>query len=44
MLVVAAGGLVNMEQKSKVFGLLQEGLLAGTLKQLRGKRLQLVAM
>ena len=35
MLVVAAEGLVDVEQEAKVFGLLQMGLLAGTLKQLR---------
>ena len=42
MLVVAAEGLVDMEHESKVLGLLQEGLLAGTLKQLRGQQLELV--
>ena len=35
MLVVATEGLVDVEQEGKVFGLLQVGLLAGTLKQLR---------
>jgi hypothetical protein len=40
--VVAAEGLVDMEHESKVLGLLQEGLLAGTLKQLRGQQLELV--
>ena len=44
MLVVAAEGLVDVEQEGKVFGLLQMGLLAGTLKQLRGQQLQLVVM
>ena len=32
MLVVAAGGLVDVEQEDKVLGLLQMGLLAGTLE------------
>ena len=44
MLVVAAEGLVDVEQEGKVLGLLQMGLLAGTLKQLRGQQLQLVVM
>ena len=44
MLVVAAEGLVDMEQEGKVFGLLQMGLFACTLKQLRGLQLQLVVM
>ena len=44
MLVVAAEGLVDMEQEGKVLGLLQMGLLAGTLKQLRGQQLRLVVM
>ena len=44
MLAVAAEGLVDMEQEGKVFGLLQIGLLTGTLKQLRGQQLRLVVM
>ena len=32
MLVVAAEGLVDVEQENKVLGLLQMGLLAGTLE------------
>ena len=44
MLVVAAKGLVDMEQEGKVLALLQMGLLARTLKQLRGQHLQLVVM
>ena len=44
MLVVAAEGLVDMEKEDKVLGLLQMGLLAGILKQLRGQQLQLVVM
>ena len=44
MLVVAAERLVDMEQEGKVLGLLQMGLLAGTLKQLREQHLQLVVM
>ena len=41
MLLVAAEGLVDVEQEDKVLGLLQMGLLqmgllAGTLEQLRG--------
>ena len=44
MLVVAAEGLVDVEQEGKVFELLQMGLLAGALKQLRGQQLQLVVM
>ena len=43
-LVVAAEGLVDMEQEGKVLGPLQMGLSAGTLKQLRGQQLQLVVM
>ena len=39
ILVVAAEGLVDVEQKDKVFGLLQMGLLVGTLEQLRGQQL-----
>ena len=35
MLVVAAEGLVDVEQEGRVLGLLQMELLAGTLKQLR---------
>ena len=44
MLVEAAEGLVDMEQEGKVLGLVQMGLLAGKLKQLRGQQLQLVVM
>ena len=44
MLVVAAEGLVNVEQEDKVFGLLQMGLLAYMIKQLRGQQLRLVVM
>ena len=44
MLVVAAEGLVDIEQEGKVLGLLQMGLFASTLKQLRGQQLQLVVM
>ena len=44
MLVVAVMGLVNVEQEGNVLGLLQIGLLASTLKQLRGQQLQLVVM
>ena len=44
MLVVAAEGLVDVEQEDKVLGLLQMGLLAGTLEQLRGQQLRLVVM
>ena len=39
MLVVAAEGLVDVEKEDKVLGLLQIGLLAGTLEQLRGQQL-----
>ena len=44
MLVVAAEGLVDVEQEGIVLGLLQMGQLACTLKQLRGQKLQLVVM
>lgn len=44
MLVVAPEGLVDVEQGGKVLGLLQMGLLAGTLEQLRGQQLRLVVM
>jgi hypothetical protein len=44
MLVVAAEGLVDMEQEGKVLGLLLMGFLDGTLKQLRGQQLLLVVM
>jgi hypothetical protein len=44
MLVVAAEGLVDVEQEGKVLGLMQMGLLAGTLKQLREQHLQFVVM
>ena len=39
MLVVVAEGLVDEEQEDKVLGLLQMGLLTGTLEQLRGQQL-----
>ena len=42
MLVVAAKGLVDVEQEGKVLGLLQMGLLAYMLEQLRGQQLRLV--
>ena len=44
MLVVAAEGLVAVKQEDKVFGLLQMGLLAGTLEQFRGPQLRLLVM
>ena len=44
MLVVATEELVDVEQEGKVLGLLQIGLLAGKLKQLRGQQLRLVMM
>jgi hypothetical protein len=44
MLVVAAEGLVDVEQEDKVLGLLQMGLLAYMLEQLRGQQLGLVVM
>ena len=44
MLVVAAEGLVDVEQEDKVLGLLQIGLLAYMLEQLRGQQLWLVVM
>ena len=39
MLVVAAEGLVDVEQENRVLGLLQMGLLARMLEQLRGQQL-----
>ena len=39
MLVVAAEGLVYVEQEDNVLGLLQMGFLASTLKQFRGQQL-----
>ena len=39
MLVVAAEGLLDVEQEDKQLGLLQMGLLACTLEQLRGQQL-----
>ena len=39
-----AEGLVDVEQEGKVLGLLQMELSTSTLKQLRGKQLQLVVM
>ena len=44
MLVVAAEGLVDVEQEDKVLWLLQMGLLAYMLEQLRGKQLRFVMM
>ena len=44
MLVVAAEGLLDVEQEDKQLGLLQMGLLACTLEQLRGQQLRLVVM
>ena len=44
MLVVAAKGLVDVEQEDKVLGLLQMGILACMLEQLRGQQLRLVVM
>ena len=44
MLVVAAEGLVDVEQEDKVLGLLQMGILAYMLEQLRGQQLRLVVM
>ena len=44
MLGVVAEGLVDVEQEDKVLGLLQMGLLAGTLEQLRGQQLWLIVM
>ena len=44
MLVVAAEGLVNVEQEDEVLGLLQMGLSAYMLEQLRGQQLRLVVM
>ena len=44
MLVVAAEGLVDVKQEGKVLVILQKGLLAGTMKQLRGQQLQLFVM
>ena len=39
MLVVAAEGLVDVDQEGTVLGLLQMGLSDSTLKQLRGQQL-----
>ena len=44
MLVVAAEGLVDVEQEDKVLGLLQMGILAYMLEQMRGQQLRLVVM
>ena len=44
MLVVDAEGLVDVEQEDKVLGLLQMGLLAYMLEQLRGQQQRLVVM
>ena len=38
MLEVAAEGLVDVKEEDKVFGLLQMGLLAYMLEQLRGQQ------
>ena len=42
MLVVAAEGLVDVEQEDKVLWLLQMGLLAYVLEQFRGQQLRLL--
>ena len=42
MLVVAAEGLVDVEQEYKALGFLQMGILAYMLEQLRGQQLRLV--
>ena len=44
MLVVAAEWLLDVEQEDKVLWVLQLGLLAYMLEQLRGQQLQLVVM
>ena len=44
MLVVAAEGLVDVEEEDKVLWVLQMGLLAYMLEQLRGQQLRLVVM
>ena len=44
MLVVAAEGLVDVEQEDKVLGLLQMGLLAYMLEQFRWQELRLFLM
>ena len=44
MLVVAAEGLLDVEQEDKQLGLLQMGLLVWTLEQWRGQQLRLVVM
>ena len=44
MLVVDAEGLVDVEQEDKALGLLQMGILAYMLEQLRGQQLRLVVM
>jgi len=44
MLVVAAEGLLDVEQEDKQLGLLQMGPLACTLEELRGQQLRLVVM
>ena len=44
MLVVAAEGLVDVSQEDKVLGLLQMGILAYMLEQLRGQQLRLVVI
>ena len=44
MLVVAAEGLVDVEQEDKVLGLLQMGILAYMLEQMGGQQLRLVVM
>ena len=42
--LTAAEGLLDVEQEDKQLGLLQMGLLACTLEQLRGQQLRLVVM
>ena len=44
MLVVAAEGLVDVEQEYKALGLLQMEILAHMLEQLRGQQLRLVVI
>jgi hypothetical protein len=42
--LTAAEGLLDVKQEDKQLGLLQMGLLACTLEQLRGQQLRLVVM
>jgi hypothetical protein len=44
MLEVAVEGQVDMEQEDKVLGLLQMGIVANMLEQLRGQQLRMVVM